>query len=1409
MTRKMLIALSVGLACGLSLLPLQAQSQMRSGTMPQSLPQDWIQQVVKLSSPEQRLQALRSFIQTYQLRDRLLPGSILEPLLKDSSAQVRTMAIRLMNPYDSTSLPLIVAALDDPDETVLLQAIGLLTSIKGYDSAPYLFRFLEHGPVNAEAAAISIMGRYKHPESLPRLVKGMTRYGANVLTPALSGPLQEVINDNLYNAYFSTLREYPAQKLLALLRPALVASETGVRLMAFKLLYYLEVPEVQAPLLAWVRTAPDNLKQAILNLILIRYPVGGGDPLPTQNPDILAEMVSWSMKKEESPLQQTAWRYLHRRLRYRDEGVEKIIEPYMQHPETLKQLLNLLPYGSAANDPQLSAKLFQNLASADSEIVLLSIRALNGLNSEEFDTYLSKLLQTHPKPEITSEALNALSTEPRNQSLVKVFLHDPDPSVRATALNIMSHYTPQQILPERETLLKLFQNDTDQNVRLSAFNMLCQLKDEGLISQLIERVITLDAEHASEYIKSIKAFCPKRPEFLYPFLKLGPADQLTVVDALIDWKASQAASHLAPLLNQTEPRLQDQILNFIRITEPDAEGVKAYIIPLLSSSDPQIQASAFSAWGALKNLESDEQRGAIPTSSLNSASQETRVAALSLLTMDHGVATDLELFTRHVLQETKQPYDFAGLIDRLDFAQDPQALFPLLDHPDQRIRDSLVRWLKQHASHEVVPALRRYVPKFSPEGQASAIEVIGAIGDRQEVSWIKPFLKSPEADVRKAAILALGELRNPEAGGLATTLLDDVNPATQLVAVRTLQALRMPEAVPGLLKALSRPLEDTRREALLALRKIDAREALPDVMQIFSKQSVEDLQFGCIGFPQRSWAIHFLSDLVKKESLAAFVNNVKPEDLYYQVYDAYHSEYAFNRVTVADILAEQALPQNLLPFLNDPRPLVRSAIAASLANYPDPQWIPALQARLKQETDPQVKLAIQLSLGQLGDRQVMESLKNAFQQAEFKEKVWEIGITLIGLRAPDIQALFRHKLELEPEEYAVWRLLSVCADESTLVWLKQMANSQNPNIRNKASSALQEARRLRKPQSREQPPSVHSPHVDAKFEQRLSRYLKRLDELKGHPDAMLRLAYDFLDPSTFDDRKNDAWRTLAVRDSRFKPVLIPLLAEGVNKDRQFFSSRNWAMSALSGLKLSPEDPLFLNLIQSLPSKDNLALRLFQAKLWYEQGQPAHAIADLTDLLSDARLQSYPAYRVKALHLLSDFSAEPNRLEFLNQAVETIKHDFKEVDYQEFEDLPEMLTELRRGSVLLSAQEPYQAQIAYQRALDELYTHYGQGNILLTPFGALMHAGLAEAAIQLKQEKLAQAHLILALEFWQRRDGWGVQRSDYFTDHLPVRHSPNWAYEKLCQLLKSSGNTDRLSFFQARFGRSNPPDEYLD
>lgn len=1409
MTRKNLLALALGLVCGVYLIPLPVPAQTSSGTLHQSLPQNWIQQVVQKPTPEKRIQALYSFIETYQLGGRLFPGSSLEPLLKDSSPQVRSLALSLMTPYDASSPPLIIAALDDSDESVLLQAIELLASIKGNESAPYLFRFLGNGPPKVEAAAVSVIGRFKHPEGIHRLIKGLIHYGADVLTPALLMPSQITLNDDRYTAYFRALREYPAQELLPLLRPSLVATDPGVKIMAFKILYYLQVPEVEAPLLAWMRSVPDNLKEAILSFVLVRHSEGGDGPRPTKNPDILAEIFSWAMKTDDNPLQQTAWRYLERSFRSSNKVNEKILEPYLKNTETQKLVINLLPYGFATNYPNLYPYFFQSLASADNQVKLQIIHALNGLRSAEFDAHLTRLIQTHPNPEITIAALYALSEEPRNQDMMKTFLQNPNATVRSAALDIMSRYNPRQSQPQRETLLKLFQQDADQNVRIRAFGKLCQLKEESLIPELVAQVISKDAEHAGEYIKSIKDFCPQRPEFLYPFLTLGPSNQQSVVDALLDWRAGQSAGRLALLLNQADRRLQDQILNFIRITEPDAEGIKQYVLPLLSSSDPQIQANALAAWSALKDLDSSERRAAIPLSSLNSAHQDTRVAALSLLTMEHGVATDLELFTRHVLKETKQPYDFASLIERLNFAQEPQALLPLLDHQEQRIRDSIIGWLKMHAGHELLSELQSRLPMFSPDGLAGALEVIGAIGMSEQVAVIKPFLDHAEPSVRQAAILALGELRVPETGRLAIPLLDGFNPQSQLTAVRTLQALRTPDAVPGLLKALSSPLEDIRREALLALRKIDAREALPDIMQLFSKQSLEDQQFGCFGFPQRSWAIQALSNLVNEESLASFINNIKPEDLYYSLYDAYHTDYSFNRVTVADMLAEQALPQNLLPFLNDPRPLVRRAIAASLANYPDPQWIPALQTQLNMEKDPQVKLALQLSLGLIGDRQVIKSLTEAFQHPEFKEKYWEIGFTLVRLQAPDIHAMFKHKLELQPEEYAVWRLLALSADESTLAWFKQMEGSQNPVVRNNANSALQEAQSLMSPQSGQEPERVQTPRADTTFEPRLNRYLTRIETLKGHPDAMLRLAYDFLNPSTFDDRKDFEWRALAVHDVRFKPVLIPLLAEGVNKYHQPYSERNWAMSVLSGLKLSPEDPLLLDLIQSLSSKDSLAIKLFQAKLWYEQGQSVQAIEHLTSLLSDNRMTNYPAYQVKALQWLSDFSAEPNRLEYLNQAEEIITRSFKDIDYQQFEDLPEMLTQLRKGSALLAAQEPYQAQIAYQKSFDELYTHYRQGNILLTPFGALLHAGLAESAMQQNQAKLAQAHLILALEFWQRRDVWGVHRSEYFTEYLPTRHSPKWAYEQLEQLLIASGDSSRLLYFQARFGKPDEMKGYFD
>lgn len=1395
----MVFALSFGLICGL--LPIQAQAHLGTARLSQIRSQDWGKIIAQEADIEKRIRLFYEQIQSLQLQDNSVSAKSLGPLLKDSFQDIRYLSYKLLNPYDPDSLPIIMASLDDPDLGIQIQAIQKLITVKRNDSAPYLFRFLEKGAPEAEVLVIEALGRYKHPEGLAKLVPIMLRFAKEDLTPRLlTGERNPDRSERMW-AYFGALRGYNAEELFPLLEPALTAPELGVKLMAFKVLYYVQTPEVEAPLLAWMRSAPTAHRFMIFNHVLLRHRTGDGFPFPTRNAEILSELLNWAFDKRNIELQKEIWDYLTRSVFTRSLPDYRLIEPYFKKPETFRQILNSLSSDFAAANPQLLPYFYQGLSSTDPQIVLLCLKNLLNVPSPELDAYLVKLLETSQNMGILTSALWALSDSQEHLKRLHQFGQHANPQLRAAVLERFARKKAAQTPPQREFMLKRFREDLDLDVRLLAFEGLCKLQDEKLISDLVLQIAEKDPTHAHKYLASLKSCAAKRPELIYPFLKLGKETQLMAVDILSDWRSPEAAPHFAPLLQQENFELQKRILYLIRHSAPLAEGVKEFVQPLLTTTDLQLQFNALSAWNELRGLSSLERRSAVPKTLLKAKNPDIRAKALSVHTQDHGIAIDLALYTRHLLQETQELPKFAEQLEGLYYAEKPQELYPLLNHAAEPIRDSAVRWLSKFAVHDTLPELQRQMKTFSKEGLSAALEVIGAVGLREHSAIVKPFLQHSVPEVRLSSMLALGLLRDAAVIPLAEKAIQAPFPDSRLAGIRALQALRTPEAVPGLMKALKGYDEESKRDAVLALRDINARAALPEMMRLFSQQALEDMQIGCFGFPHRERAIQALVNLTETKTVEDFMRYIQPDDLFYKMYEAHVPQSTFNQVKVADILAELALPQTLLPFLADKRPLVRLAMAVTLVNYPDPRWIPALQTQLQQETHSRVKFYLRMSLAQLGDQSVANDLLMDLQNPENNQEKYKLTRILLQLKDPQISSTLQRHAWQNPEESDVWFALAREADSQTLQWLKQMAESDQKPLRKIAESALKEAQSL--PEQKQPSQSNNNPlfQMDTHFEQRLDQYLRELTQYQKHPATMLQLVHQLIETAHDDIIAKVLKGALRSEDVRLKPIFLPLLLERHIRFSRSSNNQVLAMRALRTLKLSPEDPLLLQLIKNASLNESLELQLFQAQLWHDQHQTPKAISHLKTLLAHPQLQKYPAYKTKALHLLSDISPESERLSYLNPIPALIKNSFTNRDYQYFNDFPEMLTLLRSGAAHLAVHAPKQAQKDYQQALGELYTHYFQGNLLLTPFGAVIHAGLADAALQQGQQDSAEGHLKLALEFWSRYDSthWGVYRSELFTNNLPIRHSPEWAYEVLSHLLEKNGETQRLKFFQDRFG----------
>ncbi|MCI0589686.1 MAG: HEAT repeat domain-containing protein [Planctomycetes bacterium] len=165
-------------------------------------------------------------------------------------------------------------------------------------------------------------------------------------------------------------------------------------------------------------------------------------------------------------------------------------------------------------------------------------------------------------------------------------------------------------------------------------------------------------------------------------------------------------------------------------------------------------------------------------------------------------------------------------------------LLPHLDPPEgggDRTRSSrlaaeaLIRLAPAEARGEVLRILRG----GSPHGRIHAARVLGAIGGEEAATGLLEALGSPDADLRRAAIEALGRMRHAAASGRLAVLLSSADASLVRPILLALRSIANPDAVPAVAIFLDSGLATPHLgEALDYLVAVKGKAALPSLLRL-------------------------------------------------------------------------------------------------------------------------------------------------------------------------------------------------------------------------------------------------------------------------------------------------------------------------------------------------------------------------------------------------------------------------------------------------------------------------------------------------------------------------------------------------------------------------------------------------
>jgi len=311
---------------------------------------------------------------------------------------------------------------------------------------------------------------------------------------------------------------------------------------------------------------------------------------------------------------------------------------------------------------------------------------------------------------------------------------------------------------------------------------------------------------------------------------------------------------------------------------------------------------------------------------------------------------------------------------------EPEAALRDLSHPQARVRlqaaDSL-----------------GHLPADADPGLAARVR-----------TGLRAALRDDDAEIRYAAALSLGELRDAEAAtALVEQMEGDGHPLPRQAATIALGLIGQREAVPALLRALQSAPRDVRFQAATSLVQLDPESAVAPLRRALRDQDAE----------VRSAAASALGDLGDRESAPALA----------RLLDDSHPGVRFDAAGSLARLGDRRGTQVLLDELgNDER---RLAASEHLFRCPDPAAAPVLRHLLGRWLTPaQQKVWLAATLARLVEADGREHL-----------------LRLLGSRRQAVRGLCIQVLGEIGEPWALEALRHLAQSPAGADWSEELAEA--------------------------------------------------------------------------------------------------------------------------------------------------------------------------------------------------------------------------------------------------------------------------------------------------------------------------------------------------------------------------------
>ncbi len=393
-----------------------------------------------------------------------------------------------------------------------------------------------------------------------------------------------------------------------------------------------------------------------------------------------------------------------------------------------------------------------------------------------------------------------------------------------------------------------------------------------------------------------------------------------------------------------------------------------------------------------------------------------------------------------------------------------QKIEPLIDHlrstPKREVKAFILKFLGWSADERALPLLLEYLLEpdsaevaaqglidFGPGAMPSVLHtlaaaeedeiiallmrVINALGAREAIPNIIPFLDHDNPMIRRLAIETLGQIPDGSAVDFLLAKLDDADVPSQQAAMTSITALveKVPEIKPEVLAKIRRLLQapsvPLKLNSLSLFVNIQG-EGYHDELLLASKDSDPVLRQKAISLMGRFGEERFANQLVLSladESTAvrlAAINAVvhlRPETGLAPLISSLEDTDIWIRTAAAQALGEYRHSSAVVPLMrhlqNDQTP-VRIAVVEALGKTED-ELVKEVLFDVFGEEDLEIRRAAILALSRIPGMDVFEALVGALFDSDWRIRA--AAVTAMGLRGERDALSYLHRALEDPDPY--------------------------------------------------------------------------------------------------------------------------------------------------------------------------------------------------------------------------------------------------------------------------------------------------------------------------------------------------------------------------------------------------------